>query len=102
MTECERLIEILRQGYEKKINLLEFEKEILADYLLENGVSVRPWITDRLPDKDGRYEVTVKGSKGNRFVSMCNFTCNANKNKWEKGVTVLAWRERDKPYRETK
>lgn len=42
MTERERLIEILRQGYEKKINLLEFEKEILADWLLENGVILPP------------------------------------------------------------
>lgn len=101
MIEHERLVELLDEGdhmdgYGTSLN------EKLADLLIENGVSVRPWITDRLPDKDGRYEVTVKGSKGNRFVSMCNFTCNANKNKWEKGVTVLAWRERDKPYRETK
>lgn len=101
MTERERLVKILDEGdnmdgYDTSIN------EKIADLLIENGVSIRPWITNRLPDKDGRYEVTVKGSKGNRFVSMCNFTCNANKNKWEKGVTVLAWRERDKPYREIK
>lgn len=42
MTERERLIEILRQGYNKKLNLLEFEKEILADWLLENGVVLLP------------------------------------------------------------
>lgn len=42
MTEREKLIDILRQGYEKKINLLEFEKEILADWLLENGVVILP------------------------------------------------------------
>lgn len=101
MTERERLVELLDEGdYMDGYGTSRNEK--IADLLIENGVSIRPWITDRLPDKDGRYEVTVKGSKGNRFVSMCNFTCNANKNKWEKGVTVLAWRERDKPYREIK
>lgn len=42
MTERERLIETLRQGYEKNINLLNFEKEILADWLLENNVIVPP------------------------------------------------------------
>ena len=38
----ERLIELMRQAYEKNINLLDFEKDILADYLLANGVIVPP------------------------------------------------------------
>lgn len=38
----ERLIELMQQAYEKNINLLNFEKMILADYLLENGVIVPP------------------------------------------------------------
>lgn len=38
----DRLIELLRQAEHKYLNLLEFEKDILADYLLENGVIVPP------------------------------------------------------------
>ena len=38
----DRLIELMRKAYEKNINLLDFEKDILADYLLANGVFVPP------------------------------------------------------------
>lgn len=40
MTERERLVELLREAENKYLNLLEFEKSILARYLLENGVVV--------------------------------------------------------------
>ena len=42
MTERERLIELMTQAENEELSLLEFEKKILADYLLENGVIVPP------------------------------------------------------------
>ena len=42
MTERERLIGLLQGAYDKYINLLEFEKSIIATHLLENGVIVPP------------------------------------------------------------
>ena len=38
----DRLIELMRQAENKYLNLMEFEKAILADYLLANGVIVPP------------------------------------------------------------
>lgn len=42
MTERERLIELMTQAENEDLSLLEFEKKILADYLLANGVIVPP------------------------------------------------------------
>ena len=42
MTERERLIELMTQAENEELSLLEFEKKILADYLLANGVIVLP------------------------------------------------------------
>lgn len=42
MTERERLIELMMQAENEELSLLEFEKKILADYLLKNGVIVMP------------------------------------------------------------
>lgn len=67
MTERERLIGILRQGYEKKINLLEFEKEILADWLLENNVIVPPCkVGDTV-----YYIDSVRNEKGKLVDTIC-------------------------------
>lgn len=38
----ERLVELLQGAYDKYINLLEFEKHIIANHLIENGVIVTP------------------------------------------------------------
>lgn len=71
---------------------------------LENDMNMREWISvnDHLPTSEGRFEVTIKGSKGKRYIEMCNYykaarpvDCwgghHARKN-------VIAWRMRDKPY----
>lgn len=42
MSERERLIELMTKVENSELNLLEFEKKILADYLLDNGVIVPP------------------------------------------------------------
>lgn len=96
MTERERLIELLGG----KDGFTEEDNDVLADYLLENGVTLnRTWIpVDKsLPTTDGCFEVTIKGSKGKRRVGIANFNKNANFNKWSCD-NVIAWRERDKPY----
>ena len=38
VNERERLIELMTQAENSELSLLEFEKKILADYLLENGL----------------------------------------------------------------
>ncbi len=54
MTESERLIELITQAENEELSLLEFEKKILADYLLANDVIVPPckvgdtvWVIER-------------------------------------------------------
>ena len=42
MTDRDRLIELLRGSRKKYLNLLEFEKDLIADYLIENGVVPLP------------------------------------------------------------
>lgn len=110
MTDRERLIELLKNdncpspficdANCKYINSENCLAERMADYLLENGVTFnRRWISvaEQLPNTDGRFEVTIKGSKGKRYIAVCNYNKNANFDKWG-NVNVIAWRERDKPY----
>lgn len=42
MSERERLIELMTKAENSELSLLEFEKKILADYLLDNGVIALP------------------------------------------------------------
>ena len=42
MNERERLVELMTQAENENLSLIGFEKKILADYLLENGVVVLP------------------------------------------------------------
>ena len=42
MTDRDRLIELLQGSRKKYLNLLEFEKNLIADYLIENGVVPLP------------------------------------------------------------
>lgn len=61
------------------------------------------WISvDReLPSSDGRFEVTIKGTRGKRHVEICNFHKNAKGypwgSKWD-SFNVLAWRKRPEPW----
>ena len=52
MDTREKLIELLQGARDKYINLLTFEKELIADHLIANGVTVQKWIpvTERLPE----------------------------------------------------
>ena len=60
MTDKDRLIELLQGSREKYINLLDFEKNLIADYLLANGVIVPPckvgdkiyWVIDNITDRN--------------------------------------------------
>lgn len=61
MNERERLIELMTKAENSELNLLEFEKEILADYLLENGVVVLPCkINDHVWFIKSAFSVLVK------------------------------------------
>lgn len=60
---------------------------------LKMGVTFnRRWISvaEQLPNTDGRFEVTIKGSKGKRYIAVCNYNKNANFDKWG-NVNVIAW-----------
>lgn len=60
----DRLIELMRQAENKYLNLLEFEKDILADYLLKNGVIVPPVkIGDTVYYITGIHKNIVKSAK---------------------------------------
>lgn len=63
------------------------------------------WIkcSDELPTTDGRYEVTIRGSKGHLHTEMCNFHKDSRVKQWSNGskpLNVIAWRSRPKPYKE--
>ena len=55
---------------EKLVELLEvdlsgsdgYEPELIADYMIDNGVTVQEWVSvkDRLPDETGRYLAVKK------------------------------------------
>ena len=111
MTERERLVNLLQtdncpspficDANCKYINSENCLAERIADYLLENGLTLnRTWISvdKALPTADGCFEVTIKASKGKRYVAFSNYNKNATYNKWDCGKDVIAWRERDKPY----
>ena len=73
--------------------------------LIEDIPKVGNWIpcSRELPSSDGRFEVTIKGSKGKRHVEMCNYSKDAKvvfgNEKWQ-GENVIAWRQRPEPYNE--
>lgn len=72
------------------------------------GFGEKIWIQcdEELPSSDGRFEVTIKGKNGKRYVEMCNFHKDAKSTPW--GIenwshgNVIAWRKRPKPYKERK
>ena len=46
--------------------------EYLADYLINNGVTVQEWISvdDRLPQEDGSYLVTINSFNGCKYIDV--------------------------------
>lgn len=97
-------------------NLIEKIKEIEADQgcigmdfevfidIVKEQPKVGEWIpcSKEIPSSDGRFEVTIKGSKGKRHVEMCNYYKDAKvvfgDEKWQ-GKNVIAWRQRSEPYK---
>lgn len=76
-----------------------------AIYIIDEQPTVNEWIpvSERLPSSDGRFEVTIKGSKGKRYTEMCNFHKDATIYKWGgkwSKANVIAWKERSQPYKE--
>lgn len=61
----EKLVELLENAKQENINLLNFESEIIADYLLQNGVVVLPC---KVGDGFGiSQESGIKGVKSNEL-----------------------------------
>lgn len=84
-------------------------KKFILDYNIDEILSTQQlnsgWIpVDReLPSSDGRFEVTIKGTRGKRHVEICNFHKNAKGypwgSKWD-SFHVIAWRKRPEPWKE--
>lgn len=73
--------------------------------VIDEQPTANEWIpvSERLPSSDGRFEVTIKGSKGKRYTEMCNFHKDATIYKWGgkwSKANVIAWKERSQPYKE--
>ena len=66
----EKLIEILRKPIFP--HELVDPTEAVADYLLDNGVTVQEWISvkDRLPQEDGSYLVTINSFNGCKYIDV--------------------------------
>ena len=75
----EKLVEILRKPIFP--HELVDPTEAVADYLLDNGVTVQEWISvkDRLPEEDDNYIVTV-----------CDEGCSDGEGIWYSTVVVVA------------
>lgn len=70
----------------------------------EHGCSGWIPVTEHLPNTSGKFEVTIKGSKGKRYVDMCDFQKDAFPD-WRWGgrynaKRVIAWKARPIPYKE--
>lgn len=78
MTDREKLIELLEEAIKErclKIRCIDCNyhnsephpcrNELIVDHLISNGVTVRKWIpvTERLPEKSGKYLVCTNGGK---------------------------------------
>ena len=95
----EAFVQVNHGGFDGKIKAFELAISAL-EHQLTNG-----WIpVDReLPSSDGRFEVTIKGSKGKRRVEMCDFHKEAHGYKWGHRYdypNVTAWRKRPEPWKE--
>ena len=57
-----------------------YEPELIADYLIANGVTVQEWIpvTERLPEEDGDYLV-FKRFAGNAWSDVVSFAKDGRK-----------------------
>ena len=80
----EKLIEILRKPIFP--HELVDPTEAVADYLLDNGVTVQEWISvkDRLPEA-GRYVVCI--AKRNPFSRFMPMVARIEKNGWVNPIT---------------
>lgn len=74
MAMREKLIELIEQAY--YCSILE-----LADHLIANGVTIQKWIpvTERLPDKDGRYLVAKRIFNNSIWQEVASFAKDGRK-----------------------
>lgn len=85
--------------------LKKYEDTGLTPEEIMDGRILTGWIPveERLPSTSGRFEVTIKGSKGKRYVELCDFQKEAHPD-WCWGgrydtKNVIAWRARPVPYK---
>lgn len=88
------------------LRLAAYEDTGLTPEEIMDGRLMTGWIPvdERLPSTSGRFEVTIRGSKGKRYVEMCNFQKEAFPD-WRWGGRygtkhVIAWRARPIPYKD--
>lgn len=84
----------------------EIKKQAVAEYLLENSdILKNRWIpcNERLPDKEGKYLVTVKNLTGYWIMENNVFVCDYQYDDfifqgWEDNK-VIAWQPLPEPYK---
>ena len=69
----EKLVELIKDGIRKGLRArgddrLDYSFEDVADYLINNGVTVQEWVSvkDRLPEGSGMYIVTANDGHAQR------------------------------------
>lgn len=85
MTVREKLNDLIEQVIDTGVTV-----EGLADYLIDNGVTVQRWIpvTERLPKKEGWYQVFTSPDKGHKSINKARYSLepewsvNAGKGRW--------------------
>ena len=90
MNAREKLVEILKQApFEGKVLdewWWEEKIRIIADYLIDHGVTVQEWVSvdDRLPDAGGYVVCIEKRNPFSRFMPM---VARIEKNGWANPIT---------------
>ncbi len=96
MTEQRDIVEVLREAKQSPGGFWSFinktDLTAAADEITRLRAQLE-WIpvSDRLPDSDGIYVVTLINCNG---VTLCNF----RRRKWRWGDAVIAWRPLPEPY----
>ena len=72
MDVMEKLVELLTEFYGCDPMYYDVNAFAIADHLIANGVTVQEWtpVTERLPQEDGSYLVTINSFNGLKYIDV--------------------------------